>query len=372
MNQSAFEAHPIANLFPMISGRELDDLAADIRESGLLEPIILHEAKILDGRNRYAACEKAGVPIRVREWNGEGGTPLRFVLSHNLHRRHLTTAQRAAVAAEMIPMFEEEARKRQGQRTDIQPPDEFVQRFGRARTEAAGAMDVGESTVSRAKQIKESDPEVFEKLKAGEFRSVEAAHRAAGLVGSDSGRSDPANKEEAAKNGKVPPGPRLNLPDGRTAEEVCREGMAAEADGTTANDVAVMLGLGVSSYRRMKYVVLLSDRTDLSERNAGVVAEALRIMNTYATVGPSFELVEPLVERIYGSGSRSGALERMEEIQSAKFMRAYSALIQTCEALTGVETPHLSPEDAQHRSDELKVATRQIESFRRRFEEANR
>lgn len=184
-----FAPHPIADLFPMMSEKDISELSADLRENGLLEPVVLFEGKILDGRNRYAACEKAGVSPRFVEWKGEGGSPLRFVLSHNLHRRHLTTAQRAAVAVEIMPMFEEEARKRQGQRTDIVPNS--AQSSGRSRQEAAKVMEVGHSTVGRAKQIKETSPETFEQLKSGEFRSVEAAHRAAGLPGSDSGRSGP-------------------------------------------------------------------------------------------------------------------------------------------------------------------------------------
>lgn len=202
MSVAGFEPHPIANLFPMIAGPELDDLAADIRENGLLEPVVLHEAQILDGRNRYAACERAGVSPRYVEWHGEGGTPLRFVLSHNLHRRHLSVGQRAAIAAEVLPMFEEEARKRQvegardggrasapgrpaekgvGQKTQSFPRKSSGRGpVLRARDEAAAMMNVSPASVERAKRVRESDPEAFEKLKAGGV-TVNGALRDAGL-----------------------------------------------------------------------------------------------------------------------------------------------------------------------------------------------
>jgi ParB-like chromosome segregation protein Spo0J len=63
---AAFVAHPIAEIFPMISNDELRELAEDIHKNGMLEPITLFEGKILDGRNRFNAAKSVGLARRVR------------------------------------------------------------------------------------------------------------------------------------------------------------------------------------------------------------------------------------------------------------------------------------------------------------------
>lgn len=92
--------HPLANLFPMLTEQEIRELADDIVTYGQRVPIMLLDGQVLDGRNRLAACRFAEVePVFARY---EGDDPLGFVLSHNLHRRHLTESQRALVAASIV------------------------------------------------------------------------------------------------------------------------------------------------------------------------------------------------------------------------------------------------------------------------------
>jgi hypothetical protein len=90
--------HPIAGLFPLMDGKEFQELADDIRTHGQREPSILFEDKILDGRNRYLACIKIGIEPKFKQFVGSSKEEARnFVISANLHRRHLTSEQKRKV-----------------------------------------------------------------------------------------------------------------------------------------------------------------------------------------------------------------------------------------------------------------------------------
>ena len=65
------EPHPFAALFPELPSEELTQLARNIQERRQLEPIILYKGLILDGRNRYRACQIAGVKPRTEEFNAK-------------------------------------------------------------------------------------------------------------------------------------------------------------------------------------------------------------------------------------------------------------------------------------------------------------
>lgn len=97
-----YEYHELANIFPLIEGEEFEKLVDDIRANGLLNPIVLYEGQILDGRNRFNACQQAGVQPLFLEY--EGNNPLNHVVSLNLTRRHLSESQRALVGAKLANM----------------------------------------------------------------------------------------------------------------------------------------------------------------------------------------------------------------------------------------------------------------------------
>lgn len=153
--------HPAAAVFPMLADDELRALADDIAANGLQQPIVVDDdERIVDGRNRHAACELAGVtPTFVRL----EGDPLAFVLGANVHRRHLTTGQRAMATATVLAQNGKRINGR-WQRGSL-PQDPALSRGWDEAMRQAGA-------------VLDEVPELAASVVAGE-RSLDAAYQAA-------------------------------------------------------------------------------------------------------------------------------------------------------------------------------------------------
>lgn len=96
--------HPYADEFPMASQDELDELAASIATVGLIHPIVLTpQGLVLDGRNRLAACEKAGVEPTFETRDGDDDDYKEFVIGANTTgRRESMTVQIAAASVALV------------------------------------------------------------------------------------------------------------------------------------------------------------------------------------------------------------------------------------------------------------------------------
>ena len=98
------KTHWVADMYPL-NETDVSALAEDIKTNGQIAPIkMLKDGRIIDGRNRWMACQKAGVEplIDVINPDGEEVTDERlFALatSCNSMRRDLTTSERAVASA---------------------------------------------------------------------------------------------------------------------------------------------------------------------------------------------------------------------------------------------------------------------------------
>ena len=96
-NIQAIQLHPLCTYFPRMSDAEFISLKANIQDIGQTHPIYTLDGMILDGGNRYRALCELGIKPVMIEYTGSN--PTQFILSSNLHRRHLTQGQAAAIVS---------------------------------------------------------------------------------------------------------------------------------------------------------------------------------------------------------------------------------------------------------------------------------
>ncbi len=164
----ALPFHQLSTIFPEANEDDYHALCDSIRAHGFLEsdPIVLirdtnsdYEFSILDGRNRYNACADTKVRPSFVEYVGED--PIGFVTARNMDRRHLSTGQKAAVAAKLATLAMGQ-NKKEGDVT---------------QSEAAKRVGVGEATLRRYKAVEEHDPALAEEVANGSV-TLEDARRA--------------------------------------------------------------------------------------------------------------------------------------------------------------------------------------------------
>jgi len=171
------QSHPAANIFPLNDrGPEFQGLAEDIKRNGLRHPIVLHDGKILDGRRRYLACRKMGVSPKFSAWDGKGSA-VDYVISVNVHRRHLNKSQLAVAALRLLPMLEAEAKDRQrlSNGRGKREAKRCATSKGKATAQAAKRVGCSARYVEWAKKVQSLKPNLIAQVDAGKL-SIKEAH----------------------------------------------------------------------------------------------------------------------------------------------------------------------------------------------------
>lgn len=155
--------HPLSAAFPDMPEDEFAALVEDIRQNGLLQPVVTHDGMVLDGWHRYRASLEAGVTPSFEPYDGPD--PVSFVLSLNMHRRHLTGSQRAAAVVACTQW----ASIGHNQHTGGSEPGSAP----RTEAEMAKAADVSDKTIRQAKRAHEAG--LGEAVRDGKVTAKEAA-----------------------------------------------------------------------------------------------------------------------------------------------------------------------------------------------------
>ena len=172
--------HPAAALFPMLGEAALAELAEDIKANGLIHAVVIDdEGRVLDGRNRLAACRLAGVQPHFKPYTGDD--PLRFVVSENVKRRHLTKPQLAVSAARAWKQADDEGRTLKSGETARRPSspkngeDDLITD---ARSHFGRLFGVSKTYVEMARRVLDYSPALAEEVAAGQM-TLDQAHQQA-------------------------------------------------------------------------------------------------------------------------------------------------------------------------------------------------
>lgn len=142
---------------------------------------LLHRVQYihLDGRRRWPACELAGVEPQTIEVNPED--PVAYVISLNLHRRHLTPSQLSLVGSKAMDIYTGEARARMVEGGRVGGEAKGVETVphlptGKARDKAGKTVGVSGKLVGfGTKVLKNGIPELEEAVAAGKLSVARAA-----------------------------------------------------------------------------------------------------------------------------------------------------------------------------------------------------
>lgn len=165
--QANLQAHPAAQMFPMMSTQEYTFLENDIIEHGVREPIWMFNGQVLDGRNRYGVCQRHGIECETREFKGTEAEAIAFVWSLNFARRHLNQSQAAMAAAKRANL--ERGRPANGDETN--PPSGGITQEQAAEITGASLR----STQRAAEVLEKGTPELVKLVESGDIPVATAA-----------------------------------------------------------------------------------------------------------------------------------------------------------------------------------------------------
>ncbi len=168
-SEYSVKRHELSSMFPDMGSEEFADLVSSMKKNGYIgDPIMVLNGDIIDGWHRYTAALAAGLDsIPSKEYNLDID-PLEYVISINSNRRHLTTSQRAMIAAKMITSSNGGAQK----------ADSI------SAADAAKKMNVSPRTVSNAKKVMKEAEEAVSSVESGEKTLAEilAEMKSMGIV----------------------------------------------------------------------------------------------------------------------------------------------------------------------------------------------
>lgn len=251
--------HELSTVFASFEDKaEFKGLVDSIKKYGLFDPILMWQGKIVDGRHRHKACLEAGVEPQYEYLVDD----MPFdkvrdrVVGENILRRHLTTGQRAMIAASLANMTSG------GGGNQYTKVDTINLSGTKSTAEAAKSLSVGEATVRHAKEVKRDAPDLAEKVSRGEM-SLNAAKT----------ESRERKGEKPKTKPKTPKPVEMSLDEMMKVKgENWDSYTAAGALVSTVRDLNLQEGEGGMVRSIMHFLVSREDQHSHSYNAAGLVA----------------------------------------------------------------------------------------------------
>jgi N6-adenosine-specific RNA methylase IME4 len=247
------QPHEYANIFPMMNANDMRSLLDDMKANGYDKsaPIVLYENKILDGRNRYAAASQLGIEPTFADFQGDDA--LKFVIRHNLNRRHLSETQRGVIATKLETMKWGDNQHTKTGHANLHVleipnmPEPIIQVN---RKEAAEMMNVSPRTIATISAIEKAAPELVDKMLAGEL-SAHAAYQQVKISRDEAAKMAGVSAKDMAKIDqieKAAPELMMKLESGemtlsKAITEVRRAEVVANLESVETKEAKAILGV---------------------------------------------------------------------------------------------------------------------------------
>lgn len=160
-------------------------------------------------------------------------------------------------------------------------------------------------------------------------------------------------------------------PEGISLTDHCRKGVELErTKGMPAPEAAASLGVGYQSYTKIKNVLALSDRQDLSDQDRSAVNDIIHQINRTRNIRRYYNRVKPIIERVWGV-KRISKTGKAADRRIDAFKNAISIVDHACQKAMNLKPPYLSDDDTKSLLKELNEARRSVTKLMDNLRRAN-
>ena len=169
-----YEIDEAANDYPMLTEEEHKRLVEDIKLNGQLQPVVIFEKKIMDGRNRVKAVKELQKSLEVIIVTTTYEDALKLAQSNNDKRRHMSKSQFAMKAAFRIlasRVNEDATPKPKTEWLEVQKVQEVVDKVVSSRN-VTSAIKIAQDNEVLAKDVFNGDMELVNATRQLEDKEV--------------------------------------------------------------------------------------------------------------------------------------------------------------------------------------------------------